>query len=65
MPEDTNVGLIQEWLDQYDGDYVCSRLIYRDALGRDSEKVSKKKMNPLLHIRQAVCCTSAFHRRLL
>ena len=37
MPEDTNVGIIQEWLDQYEGDYVCSRLIYRDAFGRDSD----------------------------
>ena len=37
MPEDTNVGIIQAWLDAFEGDFVCSRMIYRDALGREND----------------------------
>ncbi len=35
MPEDTNVGIIQEWLDHYDGDYVCSLQIFKEAMSKD------------------------------
>lgn len=32
MPEDTNAGLIQAYLDAYEGDYVCTTQLYREAL---------------------------------
>lgn len=37
MPEDSKVGIIQNWLERYDGDYVCSLMIYREALGHDGQ----------------------------
>lgn len=33
--EDVRVGIIQEWLDNYDGDHVCVAQIYEKALGND------------------------------
>lgn len=33
MPEDPKIGIIQEWLDTCQYDSVCSRMIYREALG--------------------------------
>lgn len=38
MPEDTKVGIIQEWLDNCGEDYVCSLMIYREALRHDYEE---------------------------
>lgn len=35
MPEDTNVGVIQAWLDECGEDYVCSEMIYRETLGNE------------------------------
>ena len=32
MPEDTKAGLIQSFLDNYNGTQVCSKLIYAEAL---------------------------------
>lgn len=37
MPEDTRAGQIQAWLDTYPGTAVCSKQIYREALGRFEE----------------------------
>lgn len=38
MPEDTKVGVIQAWLDNNSEEYVCSIMIYREALRHgDSE----------------------------
>ena len=37
MPEDTKVGQIQAFLDAYDGDMVCSKLLHHEALGRFEE----------------------------
>ena len=37
MPEDTKVGIIQEWLDNCEEDYVCSLMIYREALKHEYE----------------------------
>ena len=31
MAEDTTTGMIQEWLDDYNGDFVCTKLIYNEA----------------------------------
>lgn len=32
MQEDTKAGLIQSWLDDYQGNYVCSQMLYKEAL---------------------------------
>ena len=40
MPEDTKVGVIQAFLDDFDGDMVCSKLLYHEALGRFDEPKS-------------------------
>lgn len=42
MPEDTKVGIIQAWLDGYEGDYVCSRMIYVEAFNRLDEPNTKE-----------------------
>lgn len=38
MPEDTKVGMIQAWLDNSQEDYVCSLMIYREAIGRENDE---------------------------
>ena len=40
MPEDTKAGVIQAFLDAYDGDMVCSKLLHHEALGRFEEPKS-------------------------
>lgn len=37
MPEDTKVGVVQEWLDMTKNEYVCTNMIFSEALGRDGE----------------------------
>lgn len=37
MPEDTKVGVIQAFLDNFEGDMVCSKLLHHEALGRFDE----------------------------
>lgn len=38
MPEDTKVGQIQEWLDYCSEDYVCTLMIYREALKHEFDE---------------------------
>ena len=38
MPEDTKVGRIQAWLDNCGEDYVCSLMIYKEALHHEYEE---------------------------
>lgn len=38
MPEDTKVGVILAWLDECTEEYVCSEMIYREALRHDYEE---------------------------
>lgn len=38
MPEDTKVGIIQAWLNAEKEDYVCSIMIYREALRHNVEE---------------------------
>jgi len=38
MPEDTKVGIIQNWLDECMETHVCSLMIFREALGHESEE---------------------------
>ena len=44
MPEDTRVGVIQEWLDNYTGDRVCSLMIYREAFDNPYGQPDKKEI---------------------
>lgn len=37
MPEDTEVGVIQAFLDEYDDDFICTRILYYDTLNRTGE----------------------------
>lgn len=37
MPEDTKVGQIQAFLDSFEGDMVCSKLLHHEALGHFEE----------------------------
>ncbi len=38
MPEDTNIGLIVDFLERTNHDIVCSRLLYAEALGNEYSK---------------------------
>lgn len=38
MPEDTKVGLIQAWLDATSEEYVCTRMIYKEALHHEYDE---------------------------
>ncbi|MCR5127251.1 MAG: virulence-associated E family protein [Lachnospiraceae bacterium] len=52
MPEDSNIGIIQEWLDSHDYEYVCSRQIYDLALkreGNDPKQWELKKINDIMN----------------
>ena len=40
MPEDTKGGVIQAFLDDFNGDMVCSKLLHHEALGRFDEPKS-------------------------
>ena len=49
MPEDTNAGIIQAFLDDYDDDYVCTRILFDEALHRTGEmKQWEVKKLPIL-----------------
>ena len=38
MPEDSKAGIVQAFLDNYTDDYVCSLIIYREALNNAYDK---------------------------
>ena len=38
MPEDTKAGQIQDYLDNYKGNMVCSKQLYREALGHSYDE---------------------------
>lgn len=37
MAEDTTTGILQAWLDKFSDDYVCTRLLYNEALHQPGE----------------------------
>lgn len=47
MPEDTKVGVIQEWLDNYSGDRVCSLMLYKEALGNPYDEPEQKEISAI------------------
>ena len=53
MPEDTKVGIIQAWLDDCTDEYVCSEMIYREALRHEYEEPKQweiKEINSIMNI---------------
>ena len=52
MPEDTKVGIIQAWLDDCTDEYVCSEMIYREALRHEYEEPKQweiKEINSIMN----------------
>ena len=52
MPEDTKVGVIQAWLDDCTDEYVCSEMIYREALRHEYEEPKQweiKEINSIMN----------------
>ena len=47
MPEDTRVGVIQEWLDNFEGDRVCSIMIYREAFNNPYGEPDRKEISTI------------------
>ncbi|SHK83970.1 Predicted P-loop ATPase and inactivated derivatives [Hespellia stercorisuis DSM 15480] len=41
MPEDTKVGVIQAWLDATTEEYVCSIMIYKEALHHENDEAKQ------------------------
>lgn len=51
MAEDTTTGMVQSWLDDFKGDYVCTYLIYNDCfkqLGKPDPK-AKTEINSIMN----------------
>ncbi len=69
MPEDTKVGVIQAWLDECGEDYVCSEMIYREALGNELGNPKQweiREINSILicSARKISPCTATFTFRI-
>lgn len=47
MPEDTKVGIIQSFLDETDEDYVCSRMIYKEAFNHEYDEPKQWELNEI------------------
>jgi hypothetical protein len=50
MEEDPDVGIIQAWLDKYQKNRVCIKLIWDKALGMDHLQISRMETNRLHNI---------------
>ena len=50
MSEDTTAGIIQAFLDDYKEDYVCTMLLYREALGHMLDKPKRWETNEISDI---------------
>lgn len=55
MPEDTARGIIKEWLDNVDDDYVCSRMIYDLALRKEGTDPNAKELKEINSIMNGFC----------
>ena len=49
-PEDPKVGVIQEWLDNCKYDSVCSRMLYKEALGKDYQEPKEWELREINNI---------------
>ena len=47
MPEDTKAGLIADYLDRCGGRIVCSRQLFREALGRGTEEPKQRDIREI------------------
>lgn len=50
LEEDPDVGMIQEWLNKYDGDRVCAVQIWKKALGHLYDQYARKDINAVHEI---------------
>lgn len=50
MQEDTMAGTVQGWLDNYDGDYVCTKLIWKEAFDHPVGEPKKFETNEIAQI---------------
>lgn len=49
-PEDPKVGIIQEWLDNCQYNSVCSRMLYKEALGKDFQEPKEWELREINNI---------------
>lgn len=49
-PEDPKVGIIQEWLDNCKYSSVCSRMLYKEALGKDFQEPKEWELREINNI---------------
>ncbi len=52
VEEDVRIGIIQDWLDSTENRYVCTAMIYKEALGNDFTKPDRRTSNELHDIMQ-------------
>ena len=50
MQEDTMAGMIQGWLDSYDGNYVCSIQLWKNAFNHYDGEPKKFETNEICQI---------------
>lgn len=50
MEEDPKEGLIQSWLDRTSSEYVCSQMIYKEALKHQFETPKRWETNEICEI---------------
>lgn len=50
MPEDTQAGQILGWLERYRGDIVCSKQLYREALGHPFDEPKRWELHNINEI---------------
>ena len=62
MPEDTKAGQIVDYLDSYSGNMVCSKQLYREALGHEYDEPKQWELREINDImNNAVEGWKAFH----
>ena len=49
-PEDPKVGIIQEWLDNCKYSSVCSRMLYKEAMGKDFQEPKEWELREINNI---------------
>ena len=52
MPENTNIGMIQAWLDECGEEYVCTMMIFEEVYARDGDQIKSwqvKEINEIMN----------------
>ncbi len=60
MPEDTQAGQILGWLERYRGDIVCSKQLYREALGHPFDEPKRWELHNIKEVMDNVEGWKAF-----